>query len=141
MAMLSAIATFILLITTLTSLRGPLSTEGHILSRSLKLGAKIRAWMALVSVLPLAAKESSIAYIPDYYCDLIALVAACYATIPRFSMNDLAYGPPSAFLPIYVTTIFAGLILSFLLLMISFFVVIFLQARDRRRVFAVTDAR
>lgn len=130
----------ILLVTTLTSLRGPLSTEGHLLSRSLKLGAKIREWMAVVSLLPLAAKESSMLYIPDYYCAVIALAAASHVTIPGFSMNDLAYGVPStAFIPIFATTILTGLILSFLLLIISFFAVILLQARDRRKFFA--DAR
>lgn len=138
MSMLSAIATFILLFATLTSLRGPLSTEGHLLSRSLKLGAKIRAWMVVVSLLLLLA---GLDLIPDYFCYRLAVTAACYATIPGFSLNDhLAYNIaeiPS--LLIYVTTIFTGLILSFLLLMISFFAVIFLQARDRKRVFAVAD--
>jgi hypothetical protein len=139
-AMFSAIGTFILLVTTLTSLRGPLSTEGHLLSRSLKLGAKIREWMAVVSLLPLAAKESSMLYIPDYYCAVIALAAASHVTIPGFSMNDLAYGVPSTgFIPIFASTILTGLILSFLLLIISFFAVILLQARDRRKFFA--DAR
>jgi hypothetical protein len=35
----------------------------------------------------------------------------------------------------------ATFILSFILLMISFFAVIFLQARDRKRVFAVAESR
>lgn len=138
MAMLSAIATFILLFATLTSLRGPLSTEGHLLSRSLKLGAKIRAWMAVVSLLPLWA---GLYLIPDYYCYRLAVTAACYTTIPGFSMTgyhayNIAELPSSL---IYATTIFMGLILSFLLLTISFFALIYLQARDRKRVFAVAD--
>ena len=37
------------------------------------------------------------------------------------------------FLPVFATTMLEGFILSFLLLMISFFAVLFLQMRDRRR--------
>jgi hypothetical protein len=42
----------------------------------------------------------------------------------------------SGFVQIYATTMLEGLILSFLLLMISFFALIILQARDRRKVFS-----
>ena len=46
-------------------------------------------------------------------------------------------GATASFLPVYATTLLEGFILSFLLLMIAFFALVFLQMRDRRRAFAI----
>jgi hypothetical protein len=47
----------------------------------------------------------------------------------------------TTFLPVYATTMLEGFILSFLLLMISFFALIFLQMRDRKKAFATGVSR
>jgi len=47
----------------------------------------------------------------------------------------------AGFAEVFTITLLEGIILSFLLLMISFFAVIFLQAHDRRRFFAIAEPR
>ncbi len=138
-AMFTAIATFILLYATLTSLRGPFTDPTHILARSLRLGAKIRAWISGISILILPT-GIFMAFTPDYWCGLLSIALLNGAgrflgmTGPFFTPN-----PDSAtanFLPVFATTLLEGFILSFLLLMISFFALIFLQMRDRKKAFA-----
>lgn len=71
-AMFAAIFTFVVLYSTLTSLRGPLSDENHLLARSLKLGAKVRAWISILS-LPLLASHQLTFFIPDFWCGFLSI--------------------------------------------------------------------
>ena len=142
-AMLAAIGTFILLYATLTSLDGPLSDRNHVFSRALKLGAKIRAWISGLSLL-LVPTEKLMMLTPDFWCGFLSvglLNQAGQFFNPGSNFFHLVSGTTTdkGFLPIYATTLLEGFILSFILLMISFFAVIFLQSRDRRKFFA--DAR
>lgn len=144
-AMLCAIATFILLYATLTSLSEPLVNENQVLSRSLKLGAKIRAWISGISVLLLLTVKG-VLITPDLWCGILAInilnrIASFFGAANPYLFRPRPVNDMAGFSRIFATTMTEGLILSFLLLMISFFVVIFLQARDRKRVFAVADAR
>ena len=145
-AMFCAIATFIMLYATLTSLNGPLTREGHVLSRSLRLGAKIRAWISGLSLLLIPA--NALIFTPDLWCGFLAsglLYRADQFLNPgsnTFDLVSVSRRPATIdFFPIYATTMLEGLILSFLLLMISFFAVMFIQARDRRKFFALADSR
>lgn len=137
-AMLSAIATFILLYAALTSIRGPLSDPGHLLSRSLKLGAKIRGWISGISVLLLATGPGMM-LTPDFWCGFLSLAILNQACrLLGVSENFFANAPDSAsasasFLPVFTTTLLEGFILSFLLLMISFFALFFLHRKARRQ--------
>jgi hypothetical protein len=56
-------------------------------------------------------------------------------------MNANSNAADTTFLPVYATTMLEGFILSFLLLMISFFALIFLQMRDRKKAFATGVSR
>lgn len=138
-AMFTAIATFILLYAALTSLRGPLTDPGHILARALHLGTRIRAWITGLSLLVLPTGVFMV-FTPDYWCGMLAIgllnSAARHLGMagPFFSPDPAA--ATSGFLPVYATTLLEGFILSFFLLMISFFALIFLQMRDRRKAFA-----
>jgi hypothetical protein len=138
-AMFAAIATFILLYSALTSLRGPFTDPTHILSRALKLGAKIRAWISGISVLVLPTGIFMM-LTPDYWCGLISISlvngAARYlgASGPAFQ-PDTGGSSTTGFLPVFATTLLEGFILSFLLLMIAFFSLIFLQMRDRKKTY------
>ena len=138
-AMFTAIATFIVLYASLTSLSGPLTDPDHILARSLKLGARIRAWISGISLLVVPTGIFML-LTPDYWCGLLSITllngAARFlgATGPFFSpAPDEA---TAAFLPVFATTLLEGFILSFLLLMIAFFALILLQSRDRKKAFA-----
>lgn len=131
-AMLAAIGTFILLYATLTSLDGPLADERHVLSRALRLGSKIRVWISGISLF-FAAIPPFMMFLPDFWCGFLAsnIVNDAgrsfgFAGSPGWSQN-------TGFLKIYAITMLEGFILSFILAMISFFAVIYLQARDRRK--------
>ncbi len=134
-AIFSAIATFILLYAVLTSLKGPLAEAGHIFSRSLRLGVRIRAWIAGVSVLLLPLPTLT----PDFWCGAWA-VRGVDATSRCLGYGNAILretGEPSmaGFLPIYAATLLEGILLSFLLLMISFFALMFVQAKERGNAF------
>jgi hypothetical protein len=133
-AMLAAIATFIVLYTVLTSLPGPLSREDHLLARSLQLGTRIRAIVTAVS-LPLLAIKGGMVFTPDFWCGVAAIFginSIAHLFGHRTDPIDLQIGDGS-FLPVFAVTLLEGFILSFLLLMISFFALVFLQVRERRK--------
>ena len=138
-AMLCAIATFILLYAVFTSLVEPLADEKHVFSRSLKLGTKIRAWISGLSLLVVFTPAAMIT--PDFWCGFMAVMftnsLAKWAGVSGNFFNP--DGGNAAFSPVYITTMVEGFILSFILFMISFFAVMFVQARDRKRVFAVAN--
>lgn len=136
-AMLAAIATFIVLYTVLTSLPGPLSRQDHLLARSLKLGTRIRAIVTAVS-LPLIAVDGGIAFTPDLWCGFAAMIGIAQIARLLGYPADLFESDPSqaSFHLVFAVTLLEGLILSFLLLMISFFALVFLQIRERRKAFS-----
>lgn len=143
-AMLSAIATFILIYATITTLKGPLSDAEHVLSRALKLGTKIRGWISCISILLLFTGPGTI-FSPDLWCGWLAVNVLNRAANLAGANNSGVFQPEPAhdiegFLRIFTTTMTQGFILSFLLLMISFFSILFLQARDRRKFFAPADS-
>jgi hypothetical protein len=142
-AMLGAIGTFILLYATLTTLQGSLADPNHSFSRALKLGAKIRAWISGMSLL-MVPFEKIIIFTPDFWCGFLSFGllnrAAEFLHSGTNSFNFFNdHAAAKGFLPIYATTLLEGFILSFILLMISFLAVIFLQSRDRWKLSA--DAR
>ncbi|MES2924599.1 MAG: hypothetical protein V4819_23805 [Verrucomicrobiota bacterium] len=142
-AMLCATATFIVLYATFTSLVEPLADENHVLARSLKLGTKIRSWISGLSLL--VAFTPAVSITPDFWCGLISvsLTNALFKSAGGSAdlYNAGAGGANAGFSPVYVTTMLEGFILSFILLMISFFTVMFVQTRDRKRVFEVAEPR
>lgn len=138
-AMLCAIATFILLYAVFTSVVEPLADEKHVISRSLKLGTKIRAWISGLSLVVVFTPAASIT--PDFWCGLMAVMFTnslskwAGASGNAFSVQ----GGNATFTSVYTITMVEGFILSFILFMISFFAVLFVQARDRKRIFTVTN--
>jgi hypothetical protein len=136
-AMIAAISTFILLYAALTSLPGPLADRGHVLSRSLRLGAKIRGWISVLSLL--MVWPPAIFFTPDLWCGIFATnVFNHLARLAGFSSSfggNIPSDASSGFFPVYAVTLIEGFILSFFLLLISFFSIMFVQARDRRAAF------
>ena len=140
-AMLLAILIYIVAFATITSMRGPFSDESHTLGKAVRLGATIRSWIGGISI-PLALTPAAF-ITPDFWCGFIAV--AIYnqvdrvlrgAPYPRGISNIVQRGE---FLPVFTTTMLEGFIISFLLLMISFFCLIFLQARERRRFLGTSE--
>jgi hypothetical protein len=94
-------------------------------------------------MLPIA---KTIFVVPDLWCGMIAIqflnrVASFCGTVNSSSFRPRPGHGIAGFFHTYAVTMVEGLILSFLLLLISFFAVIFLHARDRKRVFPVADPR
>jgi len=141
-AMFTAIATFILLYATLTSWFPPAADRSRLLFRSLDLGLKIRAVISIFSVFGLTDKNHLV-FLPDTWCGLAAGFNVDWLSrafgYGRLNLNGSHSNSVSGFVQIYATTMLEGLILSFLLLMISFFALIILQARDRRKVFSPAE--
>ncbi len=137
-AMFAAIATFILLYAALTSIHGPLSDPGHLLSRALRLGAKIRGWISGISVLLLVTGPGML-LTPDLWCGFLSLAILNQASrLLGMSQDFFANAANDAsanasFLPVFATTMLEGFILSFLLLMISFFALFFVRRKAQRR--------
>lgn len=79
-------------------------------------------------------------FMPDLWCGFLSIslldgVARHLNPSSRvFASSGFSFtNGPGNFVPIYATTVVEGFILSFILLMISFFAVIYLQARESRR--------
>lgn len=141
-AMFAAIATFILLYATLTSLKGPLADDSHLFSQALKLGTRIRLWISGVSLIFVSAKELLI-FAPDLWCGMLSLAllnGAAQKLNPGANTFNFMDGNTAnqSFFPVYATTLLEGFILSFILLMISFFALICIQIKHRRSHFAAT---
>lgn len=136
-AMFAAITIYILIFAIATSLPGPLAEESHVLSRAIRLGAKIRTWIACLSLPLLPIGMTGLIFTPDFWCGLLAVSLLNWvARFPGMGAVELAVednGGGRGFLPVFATTMLEGFIISFLIVMISFFAVIVLQSRDRKR--------
>ncbi len=145
-AMLCGIATFIILYALITSLVIPLANEKHILSRSLRLGTKIRAWISGLSVgVLLLSLGQGMMLVPDFWCGWLS-IAILHAITSKigYGMNHFdvsGSGSFDNFFTVYATTVLEGFILSFILLMISFFAILFIQSRDRKKMFLDAHAK
>lgn len=140
-AMMAAVATFILLYATVTSLSRPLRNEDHLLSRALKIGTRIRLAISGVSTVYLPFLPL-VLFMPDMWCGVLAIgtlnrlasmVTGSGRAFFDFSDGGTIVANGTHFLATYAVTMLEGFILSFLLLLISFIAVICLQAKDRRR--------
>ncbi|RYD39186.1 MAG: hypothetical protein EOP85_16385 [Verrucomicrobiaceae bacterium] len=139
--MVCAIVTFILGYSILTSLVGQLADTNHVLSRALRLGTKIRAWISGLSMLVVFTPAAAVT--PDFWCGFIAV------SVTNALLKSTGGGVPfdrieetgASFLPIYTATIIEGLILSGFLFFFAFIAVMILQARDRKKFFQPAPPR
>lgn len=140
--MFSAIASFVLIYATLTSLKSPFSDENHAIHRAVKLGARLRAWISCISM-GLVIIPTMALFTPDFWCGWLSMTLLNYAERHFGSGGDfftvVGGSATSSFGKVYVMTMMEGFILSLLLMFISFFCVMAVQSRDRRRAFATQD--
>lgn len=133
-AMLAAVLTFIIGYAVLTSYV-PLLREGQTLfTRALKVGLTIRM---VISVFTIIAVPVGVPLFvsPDLWCGMGAswFVSQVLGTQPLLQrIGEASGGFEVGFLEIYATTLLEGLLLSFLLFILSFIAIIILQMRDRR---------
>ncbi|WP_411828065.1 hypothetical protein [Luteolibacter sp. AS25] len=143
-AMIAAILTFVLCYSVATSLPGPLTNSGSLFSRALKLGLKLRM---IISILTVCAVPLGVVlmYTPDYWCgwaavivvervfDAMGLTAVLMQGVDEGSGGEILV--QAGFWEVYLTTLLEGLILSLMLFIFSLFSIVFLQMRERKRMF------
>ncbi len=137
-AMLAAVGTFIIGYAVLTSWLPVLREGRNLFTRALKVGLVIRTVISCLTVfaVPLGI---FVLFTPDYWCGQIAvnIIAWWYdlmgleATLGS-RLDSVASSIETGFMEIYLVTVLEGLILSFLLFILSFIASIILQMRDRR---------
>lgn len=141
-AMGCAVLTFIIGYSVVTSLPGPLARKDSLFGRALRSALMMRL---VISVITIAMVPTGIflTLTPDLWCGRLAvfLVSKAYgilglngALLNRSFDSDLS-GVLPGFMEIYLTTLLEGLILSFMLFILSFIAIIILQAKDRKRMF------
>lgn len=132
-ALLLAVLTFMVGYTILTSIDGLFCDSGSVLSRSLKVGVKIRLVISLIS-LPLLFPSPLAFFVPDVWAGMVAagVVNWCGQILGTPSMIGMDGGNPPP-LAVYVTAILEGLIISLMLMMLSFFSLLVIQGIERKK--------
>lgn len=105
--------------------------EGGVGARAMRLAVKIRTGIALVSLL-FVASEDVIFLSPDFYSGFAAgWILILFDHVAKTSLMDMdgGFSPLAA----YLLTVTEGLLVSFLMLMLAFFILVILQRREARK--------
>lgn len=145
LAMLSAVFTFVVMYSVVTSFPGPLAQKDTLLSRALRVGLILRMicsmWTALLLLL-----GPMVIFTPDFWCGNIAtaFVDRIYDFLGHETyLRKMFDGDITKegvliqprFMEIYLITIFEGLILSLMLFVFSVMAIVIIQMRDRKNMF------
>lgn len=136
-AMLCAIVIFVITYTLITSIKGLFDNPKSLLSRALRIGAKTRLVISVVSLPFLVGLVDShsqeiIMFCPDYWAGVGAVLVYAIAT------GETSSSPPVdesgvGFMDIFAVTMIEGVILSIFLFTVAFIALVILQIRARRR--------
>lgn len=147
-AMLSALLTMILAITALASISTSLTAWRTLPSRGLRVGLLLRGICSGVSLIVLGVVLASeggdgraiLIVMPDLWTGLGAALSITLLSEPLGFGNpasELMDGYPDlGFAMIYLIALIDGLILCFLIFIVSFVSMLVLQIRDRRRLYS-----
>jgi len=139
-AMLCGITTFILTFTLITSASFYGKLHQGLIGRSIRLGARIRMIISLVSLLPLAAlldtthnPPTAIMFVPDFWFGLAAvlLFSSGVNALGFTPLNDIE--SETGFFPIYSITVIEGVLISVSLILIAFIALVILNFKRNRR--------
>ncbi|MCP5537469.1 MAG: hypothetical protein H7A51_14700 [Akkermansiaceae bacterium] len=150
-AMLAGVATFVMAYTAVTA--SPLygKIHGGLVGRSVRLGTRIRMIISLVGLpllIPLigldidtAEPAPTMVFTADFWFGYAALlITAIGGQFVGLDFNSVVRdSAPPGFLFTYLTTIVEGLLISVSLVLIAFFSLIILNARQKRRVWQPMD--
>jgi hypothetical protein len=147
LAMFAALGTFILVLNALASLSGTLTGWRTLPSRGLRLGLQIRGISSGASLMVIAAiiatgndyQNPVIFVMPDVWTGAAALIP------PSLLAEELGFKDPVgqfmdqetdlSFAMIYAISVIDGMILSFLIFIVSFISMLILQIRDRKAMY------
>jgi hypothetical protein len=139
-AMGAAVLAFILVYSLLTSIRGPLTQSDHVLSRAIRAGAKFRMMISIFST-PFAPFAGAFVCVPDLWCGAAAIFIL--TQLLRLAGGPLGATPlldrlsqNASFNDIFTIAIIQGMIISMLFFTISFFALLFIQRRERMKMYA-----
>lgn len=149
LAMLAAAATFVLGYSTVTASMGIFRDGESLFSRALRAGLVIRIIISLVTLIAVPLGPF-LMLTPDLWCGFLAsIVVTKVLGLPP--LMERTYTGASAapnidvqlpgFLEVYSTTILEGLVLSFLLFILSFLMILILQMRDRKRLYLLSRSK
>ena len=145
LGMIAAVISFIVAFAVMTSLSGPLSRSGSLLSRALRVGLIMRIFCSAWTLLMIPT-GAFLMLTPDFWCGQIAvnIVKFIYQifgeeAILLASIRGSGSGASqlvAGFTEVYLTTLIEGAILSLMLFTFSVVAVVILQARDRKKLYA-----
>ncbi len=133
-AMLAAVCSFIIGYSVLTSWVPVLREGRNLFTRALKVGLVIRTIISVITIFAVPLGPLLL-FTPDIWSGMAAnwAVSEVLGTSPLAErVGGSTPSSQAGFLEIYATTILEGLILSFMLFILSFIAIIILQMRDRR---------
>jgi hypothetical protein len=144
-AMLSAVFTFVVTYSVLTSLPGPLTREDTLFSRALRVGLVMRM-ICLIWTFLFLLLGPMVIFTPDFWCGNIAtsFVELIHGFLGHETqLRKMIDGNTSkdgvliqpGFMEIYLITLIEGLILTLMLFVFSVMAVVLLQMRDRKKIF------
>jgi hypothetical protein len=131
--MLIAIVLFIFVLSAITAMMPDLNRQGHPLARALRATMILRAWMSGLSAAMLVIAPPSMGIVPDFWCGYVsaALAGGISKSFHLASSTVTAGGS----MPVFLTTVVEGLIIAICIAMITFFLCLYFQSRDRRKAF------
>ena len=138
-AMVLAVMCFVVGYAVATSMPALFPDEDSLTHRALAMGIKIRKWIVWVS-LPCCAIPPLALLTPDLWAGMLAsaLLQWVHRALGSSGFDVVIEEQPSA-IEAFQLTLVEGLILSFGLLMLSFFILVVFQIRERRNM--VLDGR
>ena len=145
-AMICGVMTFIVLYSTVTSLFPALSRPSGLVSKSLRIGTRVRSSLAAIAFLSILIRfgtlhlgirsgfkdVSGLGWCCDFWCGAMAngilesLVRTIRPWVLQFGFGTVTV----SFMKIYLTTVIEGFILSSILLAFSIFAAIFIRVRE-----------
>ena len=139
-AMGAAVLAFILAYSLLTSIRGPLTQSDHVVSRAIRAGAKFRLVISIAST-PFAPFPGAFVCVPDLWCGFASVfifqqLLRLSGTPPGIVQVIDRLLEKASFNDIFTIAIIQGLVISMLFFTISFFALLFIQRRERMKMYA-----
>lgn len=131
--MLAAIVLFIIGLAAMVTMVPDLNREGHPLTRGLRAAVVFRTWVSALSAAMLIIAPNSLMLIPDFWCGFFSnhMIEAT-ANILHLRAADIETG---SFLPVMLTTLVEGGIIAIGIAMLTFFLCLYFQSRERRKAF------
>lgn len=131
--MFAAILLFIVGLATIAAMIPDLNCAGHPLARGLRTAVRFRAWISGLSSAMLIIAPPSMTLVPDFWCGYVS------AAFAEGLLQALHLGSPGvrtgSFLPVILTTTLEGLIIAIAIAMMTSFLCLYFQSRDRRKTF------